>query len=71
MGGYSYAVRKLSRDRPDLLERVKAGELSAHKAMVEAGFRKVKTPLEQVKSLCGKLSAGERQALQGWLRQQP
>jgi hypothetical protein len=34
----SYAVRRLGKHRPDLLERVRAGELSAHAAMVEAGF---------------------------------
>jgi hypothetical protein len=34
----SYAVRRLGKYRPDLLERVRAGELSAHAAMVEAGF---------------------------------
>jgi hypothetical protein len=34
------ALRRLERRRPDLLDRVLAGELSAHAAMVEAGFRK-------------------------------
>lgn len=34
-----YAVRRLSKKRPDLLARVEAGELTAHAAMVEAGFR--------------------------------
>lgn len=33
------AHRRLSKDRPDLHERVLAGELSPHGAMVEAGFR--------------------------------
>lgn len=33
-----YAIRRLNRDRPELLERVKQGELTAHKAMVVAGF---------------------------------
>src|SRR5262249_54816374 len=41
-----YAHRRLFRDRPDLFERVRQGELSAHAAMVEAGFRKVPTPLD-------------------------
>lgn len=35
----SYALRRLSRERPDLYERVKAGELTANAAMVAAGFR--------------------------------
>jgi hypothetical protein len=34
-----YAVRRLGRKRPELLARVEAGELSANRAMVEAGFR--------------------------------
>jgi hypothetical protein len=33
------ALRRLERHRRDLLERVLAGELSAHAAMIEAGFR--------------------------------
>jgi hypothetical protein len=36
----SYTVARLKRDRPDLAERVIAGELSANAAAVEAGFRK-------------------------------
>lgn len=35
----AYTLDRLSRDRPDLLERVKSGQLSANKAMIEAGFR--------------------------------
>ena len=34
------ALRRLRKDRPDLHERVLAGELSPHAAAVEAGFRK-------------------------------
>ncbi len=43
-----YAVARLQRDRPDLHERVLAGELSPHAAAIEAGFRKrtVSIPLE-------------------------
>lgn len=36
--GYSRA--RLKRDRPDLYEKVLAGELSANAAMIEAGFRR-------------------------------
>ncbi len=35
----SYAHRRLSRARPDLLERIKLGQLTPNAAMVEAGFR--------------------------------
>lgn len=33
------AIRKLRKARPDLLEKVKAKELSPHAAMIQAGFR--------------------------------
>jgi len=36
----SYALRKLSKDAPEIHERVINGELSPHAGMVEAGFRK-------------------------------
>jgi hypothetical protein len=35
-----YAIRRLGRQRPDLLEKVKAGEMSANAAMILAGLRK-------------------------------
>lgn len=35
----SRAIRRLRKDRPDLHEKVVAGSLSPHKAMIEAGFR--------------------------------
>ncbi len=34
-----YALRRLRKQRPELHQRVLAGELSPHRAMVEAGFR--------------------------------
>jgi hypothetical protein len=34
------ALRRLERYRPDILNRVLAGEMSAHAGMIEAGFRK-------------------------------
>lgn len=36
----AYALRKLQKDRPDLHAQVLACEISPHKAMVEAGFRR-------------------------------
>jgi hypothetical protein len=43
-GGNSavYALSRLKRDRPDLAEKVVAGEMSANAAAIEAGFRKKK-----------------------------
>lgn len=35
----SYAIRRLDRERPDLLEQVKTGAISPNAAMVKAGFR--------------------------------
>jgi len=35
------ALRRLRKDRPDLHSQVLAGDLSAHKAMVDAGFRRL------------------------------
>lgn len=57
-----YAIRKLSKDRPDLLEKVKAGELSAHRAMIHAGFRKEKTTTEQLMFWWNKAKPEERAA---------
>jgi hypothetical protein len=34
-----YALRRLREERPDLHQRVVAGEISAHAAAVEAGIR--------------------------------
>ncbi len=44
----AYTLDRLKRKHPALFDRVKAGELSANAAAIEAGFRKVKTPIEQV-----------------------
>jgi hypothetical protein len=43
-----YAVRRLGRERPDLLAKVEAGEWTAHHAMVVAGFlpRTITIPIE-------------------------
>jgi hypothetical protein len=39
---------KLQKDGPDLQERVLNGEMSPHRAMIEAGFRKKLTALERL-----------------------
>lgn len=38
--GATYSLKRLKRDRPDLADKVIAGELSANAAAIEAGFRK-------------------------------
>jgi len=40
------ALRRLRKDRPDLHAKVISGEKTAHRAMVEAGFRQEPTPME-------------------------
>lgn len=58
----AYAIRRLGRERPDLLGQVKAGELSAHRAMIEAGFRKELTQLETLQKAWKKATAEEKEA---------
>lgn len=70
--GSTYAHARLRRDRPDLHARVLAGEISAHAAMVEAGFRKKrqrkpKSVLPRILKLLPELTPGERDELQSIL----
>jgi hypothetical protein len=67
----SYALRRLKKERPDLYERVKAEEMSAHAAMVEAGFRKTPTALEQGKRAWLKMTTSERSAFRAWQETTP
>src|SRR5262245_50647693 len=57
-----YALRRLRKNRPDLHAEVIAGEKSAHAAMIEAGFRKVPTPLDVGKRAWVKMSKADRKA---------
>ena len=52
------ALRRLAKDRPDLLAEVEAGRLSAHGAMVKAGFRPraVSVPVGAVARAAGVLA---------------
>lgn len=61
--GRAYDLRRLAAHRPDLHERVCAGELSANRAAIEAGFRKQPTPMEQVQRIIPKLTHEERRQL--------
>lgn len=51
-----YIIARLERDRPDLAEKVIAGEMSARAAAIEAGFQKRSTPFEKILKLLDKLS---------------
>jgi hypothetical protein len=46
-GGNSrgYLLRRLARDEPALLDKIKSGEMSTHRAAITAGIIKVPTPL--------------------------
>ena len=57
-----YALRKLRKDRPDLLAAVERGEKSPHRAMVEAGFRKQPTDLERLERAWANASPAARAA---------
>jgi hypothetical protein len=58
----TYALKRLKRDRPDLAEKVIAGELSTNAAAIEAGFRKPPSPLKQLRKAWAKASLDERTA---------
>lgn len=61
----TYLTRRLMRDRPDLFERLKAGEFkSVRAAAIEAGIVKVPTVLQQFMRLWKKASPTERQQIQ-------
>jgi len=53
----TYVVARLNRDRPDLAEKVMAGDLSPNAAAVEAGFRKryIRVPAGDVRGAVSKL----------------
>lgn len=59
----AYTLERLKRQRPDLFRRVVRKEMSANAAAIEAGFRKVPTPLEQIRKLLPRLTAEEWNAL--------
>ena len=62
-----YALRKLEKDAPEMLQKVLAGELSCHRAMINAGFRKELTPLEAAQKAYEKLDDESRRAFHEWL----
>jgi hypothetical protein len=57
----AYTVSRLRRERPDLFQQVCEKKLSANAAAIKAGFRKVKTPLDNLRSAWGKASEEERE----------
>lgn len=65
----SYLSRRIARDRPDVLQRMKDGEFrSVNAAAIEAGIVKVPTPLEVAKKAYAKLGKADRKAFTEWLQ---
>jgi len=57
----------LAKDRPDLLDRVCAGELSVNRAAIEAGIVKRPTPLDELKRAWTRASEVERGEFLSWI----
>jgi len=57
----AYTVSRLKNHRPDLFDQVKDGKMSANAAAIEAGFRKKKTPLQNLRLAWLKANAFERE----------
>ena len=63
-----YLVSRIARDRPDILERMKAGAFSSvREAAREAGIIKDVSLVNQVVRLWQKATPEERQAIRQWL----
>lgn len=59
-----YILARLERDgHDDLAARVRAGEMSANAAAIEAGFRKHPTPLNQAQKLLSKMTRPDRRVI--------
>lgn len=57
----SYTVSRLQRERPDLFDEVKAGNLSANAAAIQAGFRKQPSALQQLMRAWTRATSEERE----------
>jgi hypothetical protein len=65
----AYTLDVLKREYPELFERVKAGELSANAAAIQAGFRKKPKPLKELRRWWNKASEEERAEFLDWVNQ--
>jgi hypothetical protein len=61
----SYALSRLKRERKDLFESVCKGELTANKAAIQAGFRKVWTALEAGLAAWKRMTPEEKEEFRG------
>lgn len=66
-----YLTARIARDRPDIHERMKAGEYkSVRSAAKAAGIVREPTNLEKAQKAWLKLTAEERSAFQKWMKEQ-
>jgi len=63
-----YLLARLDRDRPDLAQRARAGELRIKEAAIQAGVVRERTPFDDMRCAWTKASVGERVAFLSWLR---
>ena len=61
------AIRRLRKDRPDLHEKVLREQITPHAAMIEAGFRKKLSNVEQMMSIWRKSSPQEKDEIFEWM----
>jgi hypothetical protein len=61
----SYTLSRLKRERKDLFESVCKGELTANKAAIQAGFRKVRTALEAGLAAWKRMTPEEKEEFRG------
>lgn len=66
-GTVPHTLARLDRDKPELAEKVRAGELSANAAAIEAGFRHKPTPLETLQRAWRKANPDERAAFRNYI----
>jgi hypothetical protein len=63
----SYTLARLQQHRPELYERVKAGELTANAAAAVAGFRKKPDTFRSAQRLWAKMIPQERDAFEDFI----
>jgi hypothetical protein len=63
----AYALTRLKKERPDLFDRVAAKELTANRAAIEAGWRKVPSALETLQRAWKKASSEEQRQFLEWI----
>jgi hypothetical protein len=73
-GRRGYVLARLRRDDPALLARVERGELTANAAAVEKGWRRKRTPYDELVSAWNRASDNDRSHFEDfidqWLREQ-